>query len=287
MTDPDVSAFASALAAARQARGWSRQQVASRLLLSELQVQGLERDDRSVFYGQAYAERAATAYAALLAVDVSLPGGPPFEAAAVIDAQATPLLRALRRPPRVGPQLPRSLFVGIGLVLLVTGGLGLRHVLQRTPPPPVAVASDGQGLAPAEAAPPPPPALQAAPDVAADAAPASSAPPPQLVSEPPVAVQQADTDADTDAFAEAGDKRLRFYLVINETAVVNAIDGEGRRLLGGRQSPTPGRSYYGTPPFTLQTDNAEAIELYHLGGRVRPMPDARGGFSTRFGASVR
>lgn len=282
MTDPDVSAFAAALGAARQARGWTRLQVASQLLLSELQVEGLERDDRRVFYGLAYAERAATAYAALLAVDVSLPGGPPFEAAAVIDAQATPLLQTLRRPPRVGPQLPRSLFVGMGLVLLVTGGLGLRHVLQRMTPPPVVVAGDGQGPAPAEAAPPPPPAEQPAPDVAAEVQTVS---PPPVANEPPAAVQQTELQVDTDAFADAGDKRLRFYLVINDTAVVNAIDGEGRRLLGGRHSPTPGRSYYGTPPFTLQTDNAEAIELYHLGARVRPMPDARGGFSTRFGAA--
>ena len=284
MTDPRVSAFAAALCAARQARGWSRQQAASQLLLSELQIDSLERDDRSAFYGPAYAERAAMAYAAVLAVDTTLPGGPPFEADRAVDAQATPLLQNLRRPPRVGPQLPRSLFVGLGLVLVVSGGLALRHVLQRTPPPPVAVSSDGQGPAPAEAAPAPAQPPQSAAQDETEAAPAVPA---VAASEPPPAVQQTELDVDAEASAEAGDKRLRFYLVINETAVVNAIDGEGRRLLGGRQSPTPGRSYYGTPPFTLQTDNAEAIELYHQGARVRPMPDSRGGFSTRFGASVR
>ena len=82
------------------------------MLLSELQVEGLERDDRSVFYGLAYAERAATAYAALLAVDVSVPGGPPFETAPVIDAQATPRLavhwHAIDVPARLGLAVSRK-----------------------------------------------------------------------------------------------------------------------------------------------------------------------------------
>ena len=87
-----------------------------------------------------------------------------------------------------------------------------------------------------------------------------------------------------DIEADRGDKRLRFYLVIDATAVVNAFDGEGNRLLGGRHSPMPGQSYYGTPPFSVQTNDAEAIELYYMGARIRPMQDANGGYSTRFGS---
>ena len=277
MTASDVSAFAEALRAGREAKGWTVPKVANQLLLSDMQVYGLEADDHSAFYGTAYAQRAAIAYAALLELQPDLPGGPPFTSGQPLDAQAAPLLHSLRSATRIGPQFPRSLIAGAGLVLVVAAGLWVRHAVVSATRNTAAVAAttDTQGVAPAEAA------------VVPVAAPVALDPP-----TPPQSAEQSPADdplvdSTPDAETDRGDKSLRFYLVINSTAVVNAFDGEGNRLLGGRQSPMPGQSYAGKPPFSLQTNDAEAIELYYMGSRVRPAEDANGGYSTRFGPPPR
>lgn len=279
MTSSDLSAFAVALKAGREARGRSVQDVASQLLLSEMQVRGLESDDLSVFYGPAYAQRAASAYAAWLGLEMDSLGAPPFQDQPTVDAQATPLLQSLGSGARLGPQIPRSLIAGAALVLLVAGGLWLRHSLSRADRAVVAatVPVDTQDVAPAEAA------------VVQAPAPVEQAPPPepQTAAADPAPVADQTPGQSMDIEADRGDKSLRFYLVINSTAVVNAIDGEGNRLLGGRQSPMPGQSYHGKPPFSVQTNDAEAIEVYYMGARVRPAQDANGGFSTRFGPPPR
>jgi len=279
MTAPDVSEFAAALKAGREAAGLSVHQVAGQLLLSDMQVVGLENDDLGVFYGVAYAERAAKAYAARLGLPDSLQGGPPYSTAHSIDAQATPLLDGMGSAVRIGPHVPRGAIAVLVLLLLVGAGWSVRHFVMPVAPPAVLTVPDTQGVALAELAVPvsvpvPVPVPTEAAPVVADV---PAAAPDQPVDQTPG--QSMDIEADR------GDKRLRFYLVIDSTAVVNAFDGEGKRLLGGRHSPMPGHSYYGTPPFSVQTNDADAIELYYMGARIRPMQDANGGYSTRFGSS--
>lgn len=275
MTAPDVSEFAAALKAGREAAGLSVHHIATQLLLSDMQVLGLENDDLGVFYGVAYAERAAKAYAAVLGLPDSLQGGPPYSTAHSIDAQATPLLDGMGSAVRIGPHVPRGAIATVVLLLLVGAGWGVRHFVMPVAPPAVMTMPDTQGVAPAEAAVMVPVPVTPEP-VAVVADVPAAAEPEQPVDQTPG--QSMDIEADR------GDKRLRFYLVIDATAVVNAFDGEGNRLLGGRHSPMPGQSYYGTPPFSVQTNDAEAIELYYMGARIRPMQDANGGYSTRFGS---
>lgn len=275
MTAPDVSEFAAALKAGREAAGLSVHHIATQLLLSDMQVLGLENDDLGVFYGVAYAERAAKAYAAVLGLPDSLQGGPPYSTAHSIDAQATPLLDGMGSAVRIGPHVPRGAIATLVLLLLVGAGWSVRHFVMPVAPPAVMTMPDTQGVAPAEAAVMVPVPVTPEP-VAVVADVPAAAEPEQPVDQTPG--QSMDIEADR------GDKRLRFYLVIDATAVVNAFDGEGNRLLGGRHSPMPGQSYYGTPPFSVQTNDAEAIELYYMGARIRPMQDANGGYSTRFGS---
>ncbi len=275
MTAPDVSEFAAALKAGREAAGLSVHHIATQLLLSDMQVLGLENDDLGVFYGVAYAERAAKAYAAVLGLPDSLQGGPPYSTAHSIDAQATPLLDGMGSAVRIGPHVPRGAIATVVLLLLVGAGWSVRHFVMPVAPPAVMTMPDTQGVAPAEAAVMVPVPVTPEP-VAVVADVPAAAEPEQPVDQTPG--QSMDIEADR------GDKRLRFYLVIDATAVVNAFDGEGNRLLGGRHSPMPGQSYYGTPPFSVQTNDAEAIELYYMGARIRPMQDANGGYSTRFGS---
>ena len=275
MTAPDVSEFAAALKAGREAAGLSVHHIATQLLLSDMQVLGLENDDLGVFYGVAYAERAAKAYAAVLGLPDSLQGGPPYSTSHSIDAQATPLLDGMGSAVRIGQHVPRGAIATVVLLLLVGAGWGVRHFVMPVAPPAVMTMPDTQGVAPAEAAVMVPVPVTPEP-VAVVADVPAAAEPEQPVDQTPG--QSMDIEADR------GDKRLRFYLVIDATAVVNAFDGEGNRLLGGRHSPMPGQSYYGTPPFSVQTNDAEAIELYYMGARIRPMQDANGGYSTRFGS---
>ena len=275
MTAPDVSEFAAALKAGREAAGLSVHHIATQLLLSDMQVLGLENDDLGVFYGVAYAERAAKAYATLLGLPDSLQGGPPYSTSHSIDAQATPLLDGMGSAVRIGPHVPRGAIATVVLLLLVGAGWSVRHFVMPVAPPAVMTMPDTQGVAPAEAAVMVPVPVTPEP-VAVVADVPAAAEPEQPVDQTPG--QSMDIEADR------GDKRLRFYLVIDATAVVNAFDGEGNRLLGGRHSPMPGQSYYGTPPFSVQTNDAEAIELYYMGARIRPMQDANGGYSTRFGS---
>ncbi|MCX7034950.1 MAG: helix-turn-helix domain-containing protein [Proteobacteria bacterium] len=277
MTAPDVSEFAAALKAGREAAGLSVHQVAGQLLLSEMQVVGLENDDLGVFYGVAYAERAAKAYAARLGLPDSLQGGPPYSTAHSIDAQATPLLDGMGSAVRIGPHVPRGAIAVLVLLLLVGAGWSVRHFVMPANQPAMLTMPDTLGVAPAEASAP----VSAPVPVPTEAAPVVADVP--AAAEPEQPVDQTPGQS-MDIEADRGDKRLRFYLVIDATAVVNAFDGEGNRLLGGRHSPMPGQSYYGTPPFSVQTNDAEAIELYYMGARIRPMQDANGGYSTRFGS---
>ncbi len=279
MTAPDVSEFAAALKAGREAAGLSVHHIATQLLLSDMQVLGLENDDLGVFYGVAYAERAAKAYATLLGLPDSLQGGPPYSTSHTIDAQATPLLHGMSSAVRIGPHVPRGAIAALIVLLLIGAGWSVRHFVMPANQAAVLTVPDTQGVAPAEAA----------ATVPVPVTPVPVTPEPvAVVADVPAAVPQPPEDQtpgqSMDIEADRGDKRLRFYLVIDSTAVVNAFDGEGNRLLGGRHSPMPGQSYYGTPPFSVQTNDAEAIELYYMGARIRPMQDANGGYSTRFGS---
>lgn len=277
MTAPDVSEFAAALKAGREAAGFSVHNVATQLLLSDMQVVGLESDDLGVFYGISYAERAAKAYATLLGLPDSLQGAPPYLPSHSLDAQATPLLDGMGSAVRIGPHVPRGAIAVLVLLLLVGAGWGVRHFVMPVAQPAVLTVPDTQGVALAELAVP----VSVPVPVPTEAAP--------VVAEVPVAAPEQPVDQtpgqSMDIEADRGDKRLRFYLVINSTAVVNAFDGDGNRLLGGRHSPMPGQSFHGTPPFSVQTNDADAIELYYMGARIRPMQDANGGYSTRFGSS--
>lgn len=275
MTQTELSSFATAIRSAREARGWTREQLAAQLLLSDVQVAGLEQDERSAFYSSAYANRAAVACAALLNVDATLSGGPFVEATIEADSEVEPVPQRVRRAQRIRSSVPRSLWVGLGLVLVVAGGVGIRQALQPLHQA-VPVARDIPSASPTLTA----PVNGAFPQSAPGAPATSSAPTASAVSQ---TSRPAVVNGKPDQTVDSTDKRRRFYLVINEAVVVNAVDQEGRSLLSGPQSPQPGTSYYGTPPFSLRTDKADAIELYHMGQRVRPMPDADGGFSAQFG----
>lgn len=271
MSATAVSEFALALQVARTARAMSPGQAGKLCLLSDTQVLGLERDDLSGFYTIAYAERAATAYATALGVALTLAGAPPF-GSLVDEPQADSALQlpveapAIREPS--SPDMRRWYLAAVAA--LVTLAVGLELWLSPAAPPPVS-------QRPLPAAPdfeltrPPLPASTASANAQADEAPEVTAPPPTAEIQMPAEL------------TEEENKSLRFYLVVEQAALVEVHDAMGRPLLAGRQAPTEGRRVPGMPPFTLVTDNPDAIGVYYLGNRIRPTPGPDGKFTALFG----
>ena len=271
MSAMSASEFALALQAARAARGLSAGQAGKLCLISDTQVQGLERDDLSGFYTIAYAERAASAYATALKVPLTLSGAPPFGTAPEV-----PLIdRSMQLPvdaPTVqessSPALRRWYGAGLGLLVVLVVVIAVwrspsapPEVVQR----PLPAAPDFQGSRP------PVPATAAVAQQQSDEANEAVAPPPTAEVQMPAEL------------SEEENKSLRFYLVVEQPALVEVQDAMGRPLLAGRQAPTEGRRVPGMPPFSLVTDNPDAIGVYYLDNRIRPMPGADGRFTALFG----
>lgn len=65
-------------------------------------------------------------------------------------------------------------------------------------------------------------------------------------------------------------KENRFFIVINKATAISAKDSLGASLLSGPQQPTTGRRVVGKKPFHILVEDAEAVEIYYLGSRIRP-----------------
>ena len=271
MSAISASEFALALQAARTAQSLTPAQAGKLCLISDTQVQGLERDDLSGFYTIAYAERAASAYATALKVPLTLSGAPPFGTAPEVPLIDSSLqlpvdAPAVREPAGAGLRRWSGAVVGL-LVVLVIG-----LAIWRSPSSPPEVAQRPLPVAPDyQLSRPPVPATAAVAQQQAEEQSEVTAPPPTAEVQMPAEL------------SEEENKSLRFYLVVEQPALVEVQDAMGRPLLAGRQAPTEGRRVPGMPPFTLVTDNPDAIGVYYLGNRIRPMPGADGKFTALFG----
>ena len=268
------SEFAAALRAARKARGLSEMEAARNSFLSDNQIRSLETDDRSSFYTPYYAEKAATAYAGYLGVPLSLAGAPPYgpqaPAAAPAEALTPAPLSAPAAPPGAEVEALRK-YLPATLLVLAVGLLGALYWLggwdSQEPPPPARPAVAVPIKVPVQPAQAPVPAAAEASPAPADA---DIAEPPQ----PAVATEPVDED-----------KSLRFYLVVTAPARVEVTDSTGEKIVTGIQGvDLVGRRIYGTPPFQLETDNAESIAVYYLGNRIRPEEKRGSRMAAAFGA---
>jgi hypothetical protein len=97
---------------------------------------------------------------------------------------------------------------------------------------------------------------------------------PVAKSEPPVVVPVRKGESTIAASVEtqpiASDKSSRFFIVINRSTVITAKDAGGVMILSGKQAPTKGRRVTGTPPFSIEIGDSDAVEVYYLGKRIRP-----------------
>lgn len=256
------------LQTARAARGWSVQEVASRLRIRPALVEALECGDYAPFTAVAYARGQLRNYARLIGLD---------EQALLAQFQAPALGsdgKILRRAPELHPRRPWLVRLG-GLaivgVLAVLGALWAGADRSPQTPP----ASPG----PVEIAAPPAPPPSAEPERApvqpepvavppADTAPAAGAaePAPEPGSAAsPAAVSAPETlPPATPALAEL---RLRSRAV----SWVEVTDRHGQRLVYELVGPDQERVVSGEPPLRLLLGNAPAITVV-FGGRPVDMP---------------
>jgi transcriptional regulator with XRE-family HTH domain len=283
------SDFARALQEARLARSLSVLDAAQAMRLSDQQINGLERDDHANFYSAVYAERAAIGYAKFLNVSTTLLGGPPFEG-----ATPPPLVASVATVPAAPPTRQRLTSPSAGLygaVGVVLAGITIFLIIGRDggePPSPhdaKAIAAATSAAAPAMAA--------AATDVSAAAPVAPAATPTPAaqgtpvnteVLPPPEAPQPALREAAPEPVPSEVSRTRRFWLVVNRPAVINVSDASGKKILAGRQPISEGQRVVGDPPFQLETDDPDSIDVFYLGNRVRPLQSSTNRYSARFGA---
>lgn len=248
-----LSPFADALRRARLHRSLTIGDVSRETLLSDRQIIGLENDDLSYFYTPAFAEKAAQSYAALLRVDPSLEGGPPY-GLPTSAATTTPLLASpsIAKPPSTAWRLP---LIGFALICLSLAAYAGRTFW---PTQPLASPLAPEMTATAVVEPPPPMPPPMPPTVAPPVPAPVAAPEPVAPAVMPVAEDREDAKAN------------RFFLVITRQTTINAKDGRGMLLLSGVQQPTPGKRVSGAPPFDIAVADDAAVEIYYLGNRIRP-----------------
>jgi hypothetical protein len=273
-----VSEFANALRAARFARGTSVVDAANFLLLSDKQIIGLESDDLSYFYTRAYAERAAISYAKLLDVDLSLDGAPPYERFKTPLSYKTVLLDQDIRKTSQFSRLSKTT-ISIGLTFIAIAFLASSFLSESTSIEQdnsdvrelddAAIKQFDSGLeSPKEVV-----VAQTAVVLEKDTADIGISSPVPIVTPDEIAPVQKEIVQNiqlSENVTELPEKSSRFVIVNNRTTPVDVKDGRGRLLISGVQAPTKGKRVSGTPPFSIEVADQDAVEVYYLGSRIRP-----------------
>ncbi len=245
-------------------------------LLSDKQLLGLENDDYSYFYNISYAATAADSYAKFLGVDITLEGAPSRDKLqlprliTLIDRASNNKKRQSLFEGQLRPLFWFALIV-IFLLVYVIRSCEDREVRDQS------ITVDEQSLQPrypnegtlqdkgvidatgadnSEAA-----SVEWVPDAKADSTHAVSDPQTEVASK---AEKNESLEWDREA------KENRFFIVINKQTWIRAKDSRNASLMEGVQAPTPGKRVEGRKPFSIVLDDADAVEIYYLGQRVRP-----------------
>ena len=274
----DLSAFASALRETRCVRSLTIDDVAKALLLSDKQILGLESDDLSYFYSRNYAERAALSYATLLGVDVALPGAPPYQAPEQASSYKTVLLdHDVKKQSSFSRISAPSIAIGIVLLAIafIAATFFSEPTRQEQTESGVTTESTLEENEIVELADVPESSLPQQEDpviddnvsVESDSLPVTKSEPPVV---PMVQNEVSEIAATVETRSNASDKSSRFFIVITRRTVITAKDAAGVTILSGEQATTRGRRVTGTPPFSIEVGDPDAVEVYYLGSRIRP-----------------
>lgn len=271
-----LSAFAVALRKARLSRALSVSDGVKVTLLSDKQILGLENDDHSYFYNSAFAYRSAATYAKFLDVDLALEGAPlqnnrqlPRLVASIENAS-----KSNKSPVLSGSRYQPVFFLGLLVFFLLAYVFRSSYSTSR--------ADQEMASQVVENLPQSPPSVKAATPtlpIAMDDVPSSMAAPsddeaamfggaPPTIESIPRSNDQLKISKPLEWDRTA--KENRFFIVINKATTISAIDSLRTSLLSGLQQPTTGRRVVGKKPFEILVSDAEAVEIYYLGARIRP-----------------
>ena len=267
--------FGTRLAAARERRGWSINEVASRVRLSPKQVSALERMAVEELPGPVFVRGFLRTYAREVGLDAAplldeynaMVGGEPVRATAEpSSAASSPVFRAAAREHYVRPVV-----LGGAIVLLVVLGV-IGAITLRKPAP-----STASAPAPAPT-PAPTPATAAAPSDASKAgaanSEASTEPPPANVSAPIAAATEPGTaptvTVPAAAAAPAADAAIR--LTFTEVSWVEVLDASGKQLLSQNNPVGSEVRLDGKAPFRVLIGNASGTRLEYRGKPIELGP---------------
>ena len=270
-----LTPFAVALRQARLSRGLTISNSMKATLLSDKQLLGLENDDRSYFYNISYAVTAAACYAKFLGVDVTLEGAPSRD-----NLQPSRLADAIKKTPTLKKRPSffegrRSLLSWVALIViclvLVIRSCEDGEVTNQ------AISVDEQSLqsrSPEEGTLLDEAVIDATGADSSETAsvewmPNTKAVPTPAISDPKLSISpKAEKNESLERARDA--KENRFFIIINKQTWISAKDSRNTSLMDGVQAPTPGKRVEGLKPFSIVLDEADAVEIYYLGNRVRP-----------------
>lgn len=295
MSDDDTPGIGAGLRRAREKKGWTTQDVGSRLRLMSRQVEAIEEEEFSKLGPPVFARGFVRNYAKLVGVD------PDELLDQMTRVRTTPVPETETVPFKPRPEWWKSPLVlgGVAAALLALGipiGLYLwlsgddeeaaaPAVEQVVPPPPPPVAPQQEAQPQATPETQPQTAAPAAPQVnAAPAAPvfrppflvpapapttqsAPSSVPAAAQPAPPTATPQS-APAKSPAPAKTGAPRLQF----DESAWVQVRDSSGRIVLSGLNAAGTAVDVNGTAPFYLVIGNAEHVRLAYKGQAIDLKP---------------
>ena len=270
-----LTPFAVALRQARLSRGLTISNSMKATLLSDKQLLGLENDDRSFFYNISYAVTAAACYAKFLGVDVTLEGAPSRD-----NSQPSRLADAINKTLTLKKRPSffegrRSLLSWVALIViclvLVIRSCEDGEVTNQ------AISVDEQSLqsrSPEEGTLLDEAVIDATGADSSETAsvewvPNTKAVPTPAISDPKLSISpKAEKNESLERARDA--KENRFFIIINKQTWISAKDSRITSLMDGVQAPTPGKRVEGLKPFSIVLDEADAVEIYYLGNRVRP-----------------
>lgn len=260
------------LRAAREAKGWTRDEVATRLKLPVRLIARIEADDYQGMTQGVYLRGYLISYTRLLGLPVER-----AEQVADLNTEATPIV-ATGTVPRSRYLLDRYSVTATYLILtgLILGPTvwfaatrgGIEQSLVRTTPldtaalqtqPAGSATPDSIAALPVDIAPAPlaPPRIEAPPPVVASMAPFATRP----AAPPPAPVP-----------AEGG---RTLVLKVSQASWVEVFDADGKRLEYGLLQAGTERSYRSERPLSVRLGNADGIELQADGAVVDLAPYRR------------
>lgn len=274
MIDTGEGSLGQHLRAAREARGWTREEVATRLKLPVRLIARIEADDYQGMTQGVYLRGYLISYTRLLDLPTAH-----AERVADLHTEATPIV-ATGTVPRSRYLLDRYSVTATYLILtgLILGPTvwfaatrgGIEQSLVRTTPLDTAAL---QTSAPSSTAPDTIAALPVEVAPAPLAPPRIEAPPPVVASMAPFSTRPAAAPAPSPVPAAEGGRTL--VLKVSQASWVEVLDADGKRLEYGLLQAGTERSYRSERPLSVRLGNADGVELQADGAVVDLAPYRR------------